>query len=231
MANNARILRQSLPLEHSMLQGLPFAGFDDTALLAFYEQQLGKVAATPFNAEALAGYWQGRILSIASDIYGPGTHIYASCGLSDPEAFAGERDAGLGYELLVISQGPADWALQAIAQTLYAEVVSEAGFLEIVEAYDGMTTGGLDIGAAAPVNLMITKAFAPLPRTLQSAAGPVEMLVITVINDEEVTLSRKSGTPALLKQLISQGVGQLSDLERVLPKQGGLSRLWSRLTG
>ncbi|GLR12442.1 hypothetical protein GCM10007907_12320 [Chitinimonas prasina] len=231
MTDQANATNQTLSTAHALLQGLPATGFDDTALLAFYEQQLGKVSATPFHAEALDGYWQGRILSIASDIYGPGTHIYASCGLSDPEAFSGERDAGLGYELMVISQGPADWALQVIAQTLYAEVVNEAGFLEIVEAHDGMTTGGLDIGVAAPVNLMITKAFAPLPQTLQSAAGQVEMLVITVITDEEVTLSRKSGTPALLKQLISQGVGQLSDLERVLPKQGGLSRLWSRLTG
>ena len=54
----------------------------------------------------------------------------------------------------------------------------------------------------------------PLPPGTQLPNGKLELLVATVITDDEMQWSMENGREALLAKLIKSGVGQVSDRNR-----------------
>lgn len=122
--------------------------------------------------------------------------------------------AGYGYELMVIAQKNTDWPLSLLQWAVNEELAKDAGFLDKVERYGGLTLEQIDVGTSRPINILISKALSPLPTGTQLPAGKMETLVATTITAEEMRWSKKNGPVALLEKLGDAGVGQVSMLGR-----------------
>jgi hypothetical protein len=131
-----------------------------------------------------------------------------------PAAPARAGAAGYGYEIIVVAPAGADWPLNLLQWAVNAELTRDVGFLDRVEKYRGLTVEQLDVGAPQPLNVLITKAQAPLPAGTQLPTGRMEILVMTTITTEEMLWSMKNGREALLQKLRDGGVGQISRLGR-----------------
>jgi len=121
---------------------------------------------------------------------------------------------GYGYELIVLAKENADWPLWLLQWATKAEVVKDADFLAIVERHEGFTVEQIGIGDGKFVNLLISKALAPFPDHLELPNGKMELLVATVITEDEMRWSMTNGRNNLLGELKAAGVGQVSVLDR-----------------
>lgn len=125
--------------------------------------------------------------------------------------------AGYGYELILLAREKnSEWPLWFLQWVAQAEILNDAGILEKVEKYNGLTIEAIQVGENAndKINVLITKAQKPLPLGTQLPNGKMEFLVAIVITDEEMKWSMKNGRNELLNQLIKSGVGQISDRNR-----------------
>lgn len=118
--------------------------------------------------------------------------------------------AGYGYELIVVTRENAEWPLWILQWSANAEILHDAGLLDRVNKYGGLTVGGIQVGGDESVNLLISKAHQPLPTGADLPNGRMELLVATVISEEEMRWSMEHGREALLDKLIASGVGQFS---------------------
>ncbi|WLQ17073.1 suppressor of fused domain protein [Hahella aquimaris] len=121
---------------------------------------------------------------------------------------------GYGYEMLVIAREKAEWPLWFLQWTANAEILNDAGILERVSKHDGLTVEEIQAGESEFINVLIAKAQPPLPSSGKLSNGNMEILIATVITEEEMRWSMEHGRPALLQRLIKAGVGQVSDRHR-----------------
>lgn len=141
---------------------------------------------------------QGRVMKTAGTLQAK-TKIAAVPG-----------SAGYGYELLVLTSEESEWPLWILQWAANAEILNDAGILDRVNKYGGLTIDGVQVGENESVNLLIAKARQPLPTGSNLPNGKMELLVATVITDEEMHWSMEHGREALLDRLIDGGVGQFS---------------------
>jgi hypothetical protein len=118
--------------------------------------------------------------------------------------------AGYGYEILVITARDQQWPLAFLQWAVNAEIGNDAGLLSRVEQFDGLTVEKIGVGRGHSIDVLIAKAQPPLPAGTALPAGKMELLVTTVITDEEMQWSMKNGRGALLNKLLEGGVGQIS---------------------
>lgn len=121
---------------------------------------------------------------------------------------------GYGYELIVLAKENADWPLWLLQWATKAEMVKDADLLSIVKQHQGMTVEQIGIGEGISVNVLISKAHAPFPDHLDLPNGKMELLVATVITEDEMRWSMTNGRNNLLGELKTAGVGQVSVLDR-----------------
>ncbi|AFT68644.1 hypothetical protein B5T_00357 [Alloalcanivorax dieselolei B5] len=128
--------------------------------------------------------------------------------------------AGYGYEMLVITRENVDWPLGFMQWTVNAEILNDVGILKRVEDYNGLTVQEIQVAEGDLVNVLISKARQPLPLGVDLPNGRMDLLVATVITDDEMEWSMENGRDALLDKLIAAGVGQVSERGRKSILQG-----------
>lgn len=139
---------------------------------------------------------------------------YSGTIQSKEQAKSPEGSAGYGYEILLIANENAEWPLWFIQWSVNAEILNDTGILNRVEQYQGLTVQDIQIGQNEYANFLITKAQQPLPTGSKLPNGKMDLLVATVITDDEMQWSMENGREALLAKLIESGVGQVSDRNR-----------------
>lgn len=122
--------------------------------------------------------------------------------------------AGYGYELVLFARDEAQWPLSVLQWAVNAEMLSDAGILNRVEKYGGLTIEGIQIGEDESANFLFAKAKPPLPSEMQLPNGKLELIVATTITDDEMRWSMENSRAELLDRLIAHGVGQISDRNR-----------------
>lgn len=122
--------------------------------------------------------------------------------------------AGYGYEILVLTRGPADWPLWLLQWATEAELVNDIGILKRVERYNGLTIEQIRVGENEFVNVLFAKARPPLPTGATLPNGTMAIIVATVITSDEMQWSMTNGREPLLDRLYAAGVGQVSVRER-----------------
>jgi hypothetical protein len=118
--------------------------------------------------------------------------------------------AGYGYEILMVAQSNEQWPLNFLQWAANAEIGHDAGLLDRVEKYDGLTVEQIQVGQGQMVNVLIAKSQAPLPAGTSLPAGKIEILVAITITAQEMKWSQSNGKGALLKKLQEAGIGQIS---------------------
>lgn len=121
---------------------------------------------------------------------------------------------GYGYELIIFAKERAEWPLNLLQWAVKAELVKDADFLGVVRKYQGMTIEQIMLGDGKSVNLLVSQAQAPLPDHFDLPNGKIELLVATVITEDEIRWSMTNGRNELLGELKKAGVGQMSVLDR-----------------
>lgn len=157
-----------------------------------------------------------------SDVLGRVTSSESSLGKRTPAA-APAGAAGYGFELMVLAHENAEWPLWILQWATNAEILNDVGFINRVEKYHGLTVAEIKIGpeAADSVNLLIAKAQPPLPQGTRLPNGKMQILVATVITDDEMNWSIENDRVALLQKLQTAGVGQFSTRGRPSVLAGG----------
>ncbi|HEV7607652.1 MAG TPA: suppressor of fused domain protein [Steroidobacteraceae bacterium] len=124
--------------------------------------------------------------------------------------------AGYGYELVVLTDEPAEWPLWILQWSLNAEIDNDVGLLKRVEKYAGLTVQEIRTGddPADMVNLLFAKASSPVPAGVELPNGRMQLLVATVITEDEMQWSQTHGRDALLAKLMTAGIGQISRRNR-----------------
>ena len=122
--------------------------------------------------------------------------------------------AGYGYEIIVIARENTYWPIGFLQWSVNAEITHDAGLLERVETYNGLTVESIQVDDQDFINVLIAKAQAPLPTGVDLPNGRMELLVATVITEDEMRWSLEHGRDTLLQRLIDSGVGQVSDRNR-----------------
>lgn len=123
--------------------------------------------------------------------------------------------AGYGYEMLMVAQSNQQWPLDFLQWAVNAEIGHDAGLLNRVEKYDGLTVEQIQVGPGQAVNVLIAKAYPPLPTGASLPSGRMEILVATTISRQEMEWSQINGRGVLLKKLQESGVGQISIPDRM----------------
>lgn len=139
---------------------------------------------------------------------------YSGTLQSKEQTKSAEGSAGYGYEMLLIARENAEWPLWFMQWSANAEILNDAGILYRVEKYQGLTVQDIQVGENESVNVLIAKAQHPLPTGIILPNGKMDLLVATVITDDEMQWSMENGREALLAKLIESGVGQVSDRNR-----------------
>ncbi|SFD21207.1 suppressor of fused domain protein [Collimonas sp. OK412] len=121
---------------------------------------------------------------------------------------------GYGYEIMVVTKEKAEWPLWLLQWAVKAELLRDADLLGRVEKYQGLTIEKIQVGDRSSVNILISKAKAPLAATADLPNGALELLVATVITDDEMQWSMQNGRDALLNALSAAEIGQFSILNR-----------------
>jgi hypothetical protein len=206
----------------------------------FYEEKIGQLP----NDIAVMSQWPpvwpgGGLFIIPAQKLQPGLWAYSTFGLSNPdmpsEMFRIKREApadksrpGYGYEMLVVAAQNAEWPLKILQWAANTEILGNADFLGNVEKSDGITVEQVRINDQRRVNVLISKAQAPLPTSAQLPNGKMQFLVATIITDDEMRWSMKNGRGNLLKKLKDAGIGQRSVLDRpsvlAQPSKGAATR-------
>lgn len=123
-------------------------------------------------------------------------------------------DAGYGYEIMMLTNDEADWPLGFMQWVVNAEITHDVGLLNRVETYQGLTVQEIQVAENVSINVLIAKAQGPLPKKTQLPNGTMELLIATVITDDEMQWSMQHGRDALLTKLYEAGIGQVSVLGR-----------------
>lgn len=139
---------------------------------------------------------------------------YSGTLQSKEQVKSAEGSAGYGYEMLLIAKENAEWPLWFMQWSANAEILNDAGILDRVEKYQGLTVQDIQVGESESVNVLIAKAQHPLPTGINLPNGKMDLLIATVITDDEMQWSIENGREALLVKLIESGVGQISDRNR-----------------
>ncbi|MEO1394971.1 MAG: hypothetical protein AAFV90_18875 [Cyanobacteria bacterium J06634_5] len=121
---------------------------------------------------------------------------------------------GYGYEMLVVTQGPADWPLVFLQWAVDTELLYDADILGRVEQYGGLTTEDIAVGQGDYVNVLISKAASPIPSAMTLSNGEATVLIATVITDDEMVWSMSNSREALAAHLQNSELGQISQLNR-----------------
>jgi hypothetical protein len=142
--------------------------------------------------------------------------VVSSSGTLKTKENANLKDGipGYGYEMLMITRENAQWPLWFMQWSANAEILNDAGLLDHVNQYNGITVQDIKVGENESINVLIAKAQPPLPTGTQLSNGKMEFLIATVITEEEMRWSMDNGREALLKELINAGIGQISDRNR-----------------
>ena len=124
--------------------------------------------------------------------------------------------AGYGYEFIVVARENSQWPLWILQWACNAEILNDVGFLARIDKYHGLTVQEVQVGPEPTdmVNLLITRAQAPLPSGTSLPNGRMDVVVATVITDDEMQWSMQNGRDALLAKLQASGVGQVSTRNR-----------------
>lgn len=130
------------------------------------------------------------------------------------KAVTSPESAGYGYELFVLTRENAQWPLWILQWSANAEILNDAGLLERVTKYGGLTIEDVQVGEDDYVNLLIAKSRTPLPTGTKLPNGKMELLIATVVTEDEMRWSIEHGREALLDKLVAAGVGQFSLRER-----------------
>lgn len=139
---------------------------------------------------------------------------YSGTLQSKEQAKSAEGSAGYGYEMLLIAKENTEWPLWFMQWSANAEILNDAGILDRVKNYQGLTIQDVQVGENESVNVLIAKAQHPLPAGINLPNGKMDLLVATVITDDEMQWSKEHGREALLAKLIESGIGQVSDRNR-----------------
>jgi hypothetical protein len=123
--------------------------------------------------------------------------------------------AGYGYEILILTNGRAEWPLSFLQWAVNAELAHDAGLLDRVEKHAGLTVEEIEVGTVRPIDVLIAKARPPLPGPAQLPNGTMQILAATTITPEEMKWSFDHGRAALLERLARAGIGQISDPGRI----------------
>ena len=121
---------------------------------------------------------------------------------------------GYGYEMMMLADQHAQWPLWFMQWAVNAEILNDADFLGRVERYQGLTIEDIDVGDAGHISVLIAKAQAPLPESSDLPNGTMQLLIATVITDDEMTWSMENRRIDLLRELRKAGVGQVSKINR-----------------
>lgn len=132
------------------------------------------------------------------------------------ETIPTSRKAGYGYEVLMIAKENAEWPLWFMQWTGNIVLLNNVDLLARVEKNNGLTVEAIPIGNDEndTINVLIAKAQKPLPTDIKLPNGNMQLLVATVITDEEMEWSIENGRDALLKKLMDANIGQISDRNR-----------------
>ena len=121
---------------------------------------------------------------------------------------------GYGYEIMIVANESSDWPLWFLQWAVNAEILNDADLLGRVEKYDGLTIEDIAVGDGQYINVFISLANSPLPKSIQLTNGEARILVATVITDDEMAWSMSNGRQALNEALSTANVGQFSSLDR-----------------
>ncbi|MBO2671004.1 suppressor of fused domain protein [Shewanella algae] len=121
---------------------------------------------------------------------------------------------GYGYEIIVLTQGEADWPLGLLQWAVNAEMLNDADLLGRVKKYNGLTIEDVMVGDGDYVNVLITQAHSPLPGSFTLPNGEGQLLIATVITDDEMAWSMKNGRDKLLTKLLASNDKQVSVINR-----------------
>ena len=124
--------------------------------------------------------------------------------------------AGYGYEVLMIAKENAEWPLWFMQWTGNIVLLNDVDLLTRVEKNNGLTIEEIPVGNDEndTINVLIAKAQKPLPTGIKLPNGNMQILVATVITNDEMQWSIENGRDALLKKLMDANVGQISDRNR-----------------
>jgi len=190
----------------------------------YYQISIGEFPNDILKLPHMNGVWPGGgLFVLKADKLGHDVWVYTTFGLSNvglptPIALARapEGAAGYGFELMVVARENAEWPLWILQWAANAEILNDVGFLNRVEKHHGLTVAEIRSGPKADdsVNLLISKAQAPLPQGTRLPNGQMEILVATVITDDEMNWSLENGRDALLQKLQATDFGQISTRRR-----------------
>lgn len=121
---------------------------------------------------------------------------------------------GYGYEFMVLTEGEAEWPLWLLQWAVTSEIMQDVDFLGRVDQYQGMTVEDIYVGGEQMINILITRARAPLPSQATLPNGEMSLLVATTVTDDEMIWSKTHGRNALMDVLEKSGFGQYSRLDR-----------------
>lgn len=149
--------------------------------------------------------------------------IYVTSGLSNPWNLEQPgRDpsgfSGLGFELVIETSDPADWAVPLLHNLMAYELLVAVGTYEDAEL--------LEYGNRVPLNDSITPAFASVirwllveqpkhyPSAFDLASGRVDLFHLVGASDAEVELARETNHDMLIALLQKGGVYPRTDAAR-----------------
>ncbi|WP_336931188.1 suppressor of fused domain protein [Acinetobacter tandoii] len=147
---------------------------------------------------------QGRVVSSSSKLEKKSKAVSAS------------GKAGYGYEVLMIAKENAEWPLWFMQWTGNIVLLNDVDLLARVEKNNGLTVEAIPVGNSEndTINVLIAKAQKPLPTDIKLPNGNMQLLIATVITDDEMQWSIEKGRDALLKKLMDAQIGQISDRQR-----------------
>ena len=121
---------------------------------------------------------------------------------------------GYGYEIIMLADESAEWPLWFIQWAVNAEILHDADLLGRVKKYRGLTVEDIAVGENQYVNVLISSAGKTLPKAIPLSTGNAELLVATVITDDEMSWSMKNSRDALFNALEKADVSQVSSISR-----------------
>ena len=132
------------------------------------------------------------------------------------KAISASGKAGYGYEVLMIAKENAEWPLWFMQWTGNIVLLNDVDLLARVEKNNGLTVEAIPVGNSEndTINVLIAKAQKPLPTHIKLPNGDMQLLIATVITDDEMQWSIENGRDALLKKLTDARIGQISDRQR-----------------
>lgn len=132
------------------------------------------------------------------------------------EAISESGKAGYGYEVLMIAKENAEWPLWFMQWTGNIVLLNDVDLLARVEKNNGLTVEAIPVGNSEndTINVLIARAQKPLPTHIKLPNGDMQLLIATVITDDEMQWSIENGRDALLNKLIDARIGQISDRQR-----------------